>query len=292
LFESYSIFCELDFQIKKLATNNRRLAERFIPREFPEVGYASATRPLTAHELSIYSQNGEDGILLYLFSRIGTTDRRFVEFGVQDGTECNTANLSINHGWSGLLIDGDEDNVKNGSSFYSMYLGNDRNKIRFVCKFVTAENINEIISASGITGEIDILSIDIDGVDYWVWKQIDCVSPRVVVIEYNASLGVDASVTIPYDPKFVWNSTSYPHLFFTGASLRALTTLGASKGYRLVGCDSQGVNAFFVRNDVAPDAVPALTVEEAYFPHALRTLRYGLDGQRAAVARLCFETVS
>jgi hypothetical protein len=218
---------------------------------------------LRKNEFRVYSQHGEDGILLYIFSQIGLTNRQFVEFGVEDGTECNAANLVINFGFSGLMMDGSRDKVERGRAFYEAMLGNRVSRLRFIQSWVTAENINDTLRANGAEGEIDLLSIDIDGNDYWVWKEIRAASPRVVVAEYNSGFGPHKSVTIPYAPDFDrWRI--HDSGFYFGASLAALTKLAESKGYTLVGCDSCGANAFYVRNDLAVEKFAAVPVEDAF----------------------------
>ena len=203
-------------------------------------------RDLTRYEQRVYSQNGEDGILEAIFARIGTTNKYFVEFGVESGRECNTRRLAEHCGWTGLLMDaGFEDPSRNLRREY-----------------ITAESINDLLAKYGVPHEFDLLVIDIDGNDYWVWKNLAVHwRPRVVVIEYNAQAGPDASLVIPYDPTFRWDGTDY-----YGASLRALATLGAERGYRLVACDSTGVNAFFVREDLAAGAFARRGVEALYRP--------------------------
>ena len=287
LFQSYVDIQMINSYIKKVDTNCRHLANIVTKKEYHLDGSGEISKkPLNLHELSIFSQNGEDGILLYIFSIIGTTSKTFIEFGVEDGKECNTANLSINHNWKGLLIDGSDKNVTEGLKFYASCCGDKKQNVIFAKHFVTAENINGIFLENGFYGEIDLLSIDLDGNDYYIWKAIDTVRPRVVVIEYNASFGVDRKATIDYDPNFVWNSTSYPELFYTGASLSLLERLATEKGYYLIGCDSCGINAFFVREDVGKNKLAKVTVKEAFYPHANRTVRFGLDGQEQAVRQL------
>ncbi len=135
-------------------------------------------------------------------------------------------------------------------------------RLKVVESRVTAENVNTLFERAGFAGEIDLLSIDIDYNDYWVWKAIDIVKPRVVVIEYNATLRPPLSLVVPYVPAVIWNGTSY-----FGASLEALVRLGGSKGYRLVGCTISGVNAFFVRDDCCDDRfLEPATAEEHYEP--------------------------
>lgn len=214
---------------------------------------------LLRHGYKVYSQCDEDGIIEEIFRRIGTRSRTFVEFGVETGKECNTAKLLV-EGWKGLWLDGAASNVaKIRESLVDFF--ND-GRLQVIESFITAENINGLIEQGGISGEIDLLSIDIDMNDYWVWKAIDVVKPRVVVIEYNATLRPPMSVVIPYDPTRLWNGSNY-----FGASLEALTRLGREKGYRLVGCNFGGANAFFVHESCAGDLFfdPA-TAEELYEP--------------------------
>lgn len=214
---------------------------------------------INSYEYRVYSANGEDGILLYIFWRVGTTNCRFVEFGIGSGRECNTANLSLNFGWRGLLMDCDEQSVTAARAYYRRMLGKKSSRIKIVDSVVTAENLDGILLKNGVDGEIDLLSIDIDGNDYWIWKAGTSIAPRVVVIEYNASLGCEKSLTVKYDP----TSLSFNN-HYAGASLAALTKLAKSKGYILVGCESMGVNAFFVRQDVAQAKLLEVSVKDAY----------------------------
>jgi len=217
-------------------------------------------------EFQIYSQTGEDGILQYIFEQIGTTNKTFVEIGIEDGRQCNTANLSLNFGWKGLLIEGNKVYAERAKAYYS------GKPVKVVQAFVTKENINELIKNSGIKGKIDLLSIDIDGNDYWVWNEIDSVRPRVVVIEYNSILGIEP-ITIPYNPKFE-RLKAHPGGFYYGASLAALEKLASSKGYILVGCNTWGFNAFFVQKKDANKIFNCVASEEAdYLPNGEKETR-------------------
>ncbi len=119
--------------------------------------------------------------------------------------------------------------------------------VRVIREFLTKENINSAIGRY-LQGEIDFLSIDIDGNDYWLWRAIDVIDPRVVCIEYNASFGADRSITIPYIPDFQRHNY-HESGFYGGASLRALEKLGKEKGYELVYVEDSGVNSFFVKKN-------------------------------------------
>lgn len=211
----------------------------------------------------VYSQNDEDGYLLYIFSLIGTKNMKAVEICAGDGIQCNTANLIINHGWSGLLFDGSEQNIKRGKNFYTSCKDTLNWPPTLVQAWITAENIDQLIIDHGFAGEIDLLSLDLDGVDYWIWKAIDCISPRVVVVEYQDIWGSEKAVTIPYQPNFVAEFGEYgPD--YCGASLAAFVKLGIEKGYYLVGCNSYGFNAFFIRNDVGKDIFPEIQPSKCF----------------------------
>lgn len=220
------------------------------------------------YEYSLFSQNGEDGILRYLFSQVGFDSREFLEFGFE-GTENNSLRLVLKEGFSGLFIDGSKLCV---DQFNRAARASGVTGTRALCAFLTVENLADTITGAGVPAGLDLLSIDVDGVDYWLWESLTCVSPRVVVIEYNASFGPHRSITVPYESGFD-RVKKHPSTFYHGASLSALVELGAKKGYSLVGCDSNGVNAFFVRNDLIKAPLAAVLPETAYRPHRSRLER-------------------
>ena len=203
----------------------------------------SAPYSLTSQRFKMVSQNEEDGIVLALFKRIGVTDRRFIEIGCGSNGG-NSGFLAQECGWKGLMVDRTEANIE---TIKARFAGHD---VVAVKSFVTRENINELIKKSGFIGEIDLLSMDIDGNDYWVWDAIDVCSPRVVIMEYNWKFGSEKAMTIAYDATFDRHRSNVRDYY--GASLAALNTLATRKGYRLVACGQAGVNAFFLRNDVEP----------------------------------------
>jgi len=202
-----------------------------------------------------YSQFEEDGILLYIFSLIPPINRTCVEICAGDGRECNTANLIINHGWWGHLFDGNEQNVKSGKKFFSTNKNTFLYPPQFTHAWITAENVNGLITKSGGTGPVDLLSLDIDGMDYWVWKAITVIEPQVVVCETHNPVPPDKALTVPYDPEFICESENY-----RGASLAAMCKLGREKGYRLVGSHRFGFNAFFIKNGVREEFFPEVQV--------------------------------
>jgi len=212
-------------------------------------------------EFRCYSQNGEDGILLYLFSVIGTATRKVVEVCGGDGIECNAANLIVNHGWQGLIFDGSEANVARGRAFYA----NGRNTCvsppTLVSAWITAANIDGLVASHGFGGEIDLLSIDVDGNDYWILKALT-VRPRVVVVEFSALCGPHRAVTMSYKEDYRLDFSRQPYR--CGASLAAFASLLKGRGYRLVGLQSLGFNAFFVREDLAGSLLPERSPAECY----------------------------
>jgi hypothetical protein len=217
---------------------------------------------LSAVEFRCFSQGGEDGLLLYLFSLLGTTDKRAVEICAGDGIECNSANLIINHGWRGLLFDGDAAAVRTGQEFYALCRDTFIAPPTLVAAWITAENVNALLAERGFVGDIDLLSLDMDGVDWWVWKALTVVRPRVVILECNPTWGPHLAVTIPYKPDFRTDYTKRP--WYQGASLAAFAKLGRDKGYRLVGLHRLGNNALFLRNDVGPDLFPEVSPAECF----------------------------
>ena len=192
-------------------------------------------------EEKVYSQNGEDGILKEIFRRIGTTNRYFVEFGAQSGQEGNCARLAWQERWQGLFLEADPGFFATLREHYRAFPD-----IHCVESRITSANIEELFAAHGVPASFDLLSIDIDGNDYWVWEALRNWRPRVVVIEYNASHPPPQRWVMQEDPDYWWNGTSY-----FGASLASLTALARRKGYALVGTDSNGVNAFFVLAELA-----------------------------------------
>jgi len=249
-----------------------------VSREIKEKGL-SQKQVLKNSEFKIYSQNGEDGIINYIFSKIDFTNKTFIEFGIENGRECNTANLSINNGWNGLLIDGDKKSIQEANSYYNNKITLMPNQVKIMNRFITKDNINKIFTEAGINGEIDLLSIDIDGNDYWVLEAINAVKPRVIIAEYNAAFGAERSITIKYDPKFQRYDKDKTGMYF-GVSLTALAKLAKTKGYVLIGCESTGCNAFFVRKDIAKKSkLKELSVKEAYYPMLRRLKKESLKEQ-------------
>jgi hypothetical protein len=205
-------------------------------------------------EKRVFSQNGEDGMLEEIFRRIGITNRVFVEFGVQDGIQCCTRNLLENFSWSGTWFECSAEHVANAKEMFREF------PITIVERFLTAEQIAAVFVDAGVNRECDLMVIDVDGNDYWMWNALaEQFRPRVVVVEYNGTFGPKEEWIMPYDPQHRYDMTAY-----FGASLTSFTSFASKHGYSLVGCDSEGVNAFFVRNDAAKGLFDGLDKAPAY----------------------------
>jgi hypothetical protein len=245
---------------------------------------ARTARSLRDAEFKAYSQFGEDGAIQWLIARVPIAERHFVEFGVEGYREANTRFLLEHDGWSGLILDAGTSHQRFVRDVGHAW----RWAIDARSAFVTAENINDLLRDQ--PDDTGLLSVDIDGNDYWVLSAIR-MRPRIVVCEYNSLFGATAPVTVPYDPGFDRTTAHHSTLYF-GASISALRHWAESHGYRLVGSSAEGVNAFLVRDDVAGD-LPSLTGPEAWVDSPIRQARDrsgaltylgGTDRQRALIA--------
>lgn len=205
----------------------------------------------------VFSQYEEDGKLLFCLSQIGMTNKTFIEIGADDGINSNSANLYFNFGFHGLFIDGNISAIKRGKRFFSKYPHPWFYPPKFSHAMVKRENINDIISEAGFKGEIGLLSIDIDGNDYWIWDALEVVKPQVVIIETHNEFGM-SDLVVPYDSNYVYPGK---HPIYHGASPVAMQKLGRKKGYRLVGANEMGYNFIFVKEELATPQLPEVSVE-------------------------------
>jgi hypothetical protein len=218
-------------------------------------------------EYKVFSQWKDDGIIQFLVNYLNIPNKVFIEFGVENYNESNTRFLLMNDNWKGLILDGSAANIASikEQDIYWKY------DLTAVHSFVTAENINDTIKLNGFSGEIGLLHIDIDGNDYWTWKAINCVNPVIVIMEYNSVFGKEMPWTTPYNASFNRTAAHHSNLYF-GASITALTDLAAEKGYQFIGCNSNGNNAYFVRNDHI-GALKTLSAQEGYVLSKFRESR-------------------
>ncbi len=205
------------------------------------------TGPLTPFELRVFSQNGEDGVLAEILTRIGAGECYFIEFGTESGREGNCVYLADVVGWSGLFMESDASHF---GRLALKYRANDR--VQTTKAIVTPANVETLFADAHVPPEPSVLSIDVDGADYWIWESVEHYRPRVVVIEYNSALDPARKLVQPRDLTSGWDGTDY-----YGASLGALRELGRRKGYQLVHTDLCAVNAFFVRGDLAEGRFPS-----------------------------------
>jgi hypothetical protein len=230
-------------------------------------------KKLNRYEFKVFSQAGEDGIISEIFNRIGTTNKFFVEFGVGNGLENNSAYLLVK-GWQGYWIEGSDRFCQSIRQSFEDLIANQQLTLKNT--FITGENIEDLFRKGNVPTELDLLSIDIDGNDYWVWQAITNYRPRVVILEYNAIYPPESSWVMQYNPSHQWKYNSH-----MGSSLKALEKLGDQKGYKLVACSFSGVNAFFVREDLLADHFCSPFSAENHYEPA----RYFLCSQKAGHPR-------
>ncbi len=242
---------------------NNRQTQILLSLRYKEVAARKESLSFEDVGFNVYSVTHEDGILLYIFSLIGFTNRKCVDIGAGSIRGSSVANLIMNHGFTGLLVDGDPHSIAVAKDFYLSQSEDSFTPPNLISAMVTAEGINKLLEGHKYTGAMDLFCLDIDGVDYWIWKALDIIQPRVVVVEYQDLLGPDHAWTVPYSPTF--STENYPvnkhDKNYCGASLRAFVNLGKQKGYRLIGCNKGGWNAFFLRNDIGADIFPEVSVE-------------------------------
>lgn len=234
---------------------------------------ARTSRRLQDYEFKVFSQWGEDGIIQRLIDVVKLEDRTFIEFGVEDFYESNCRFLMMNDNFRGFVMDGSTDNAEACQKSYFFW----KHELRMRQAFITRDNVNDLLAESGFGPELAILSIDLDGVDYWVTEAIRGFSPRILIHEYNALFGGERKISVPYDPQFQRGEKHFSHLYW-GASLGALTHLAEQRGYTLVGTNSACCNAFYVRSDLMSDKLEALSAEQAYEPSKYRESRDAAGG--------------
>ena len=248
---------------------------------------ARSAGSLREAEFRAYSQFGEDGVIQWLLARVPVANRNFIEFGVGDYRESNTRFLLEHDGWSGLILDSGTAHVRFVQETGLAWRG----VIDARSAFITAENIGDLLA--GQPADTGLLSVDVDGMDYWILSAITTIRPRILVCEYNSLFGPDAAVSVPYRPTFDRTTAHHSTLYF-GASISAFAHWAGQHGYRLVGSTAQGVNAFLVRDDVAGD-LPSLSGADAWVETPVRqardehgTLTYlsGLGPQRRLISDL------
>lgn len=235
---------------------------------------------LSSFEFKVFSQWGEDGIIDYLISNLEIKSKTFIEFGVENYSEANTKFLLLNKNWSGFVIDSSNENIQNikEKELYWKY------SLTAKSEFITKENVNNVLKESNFDKNLGLLSIDIDGNDYWIWEQIKDFDPSIVVIEYNSRFGKEKSYVVPYEKNFQRLKKHYSGIYY-GASLKALIKLAIKKGYSFVCCNSAGNNAFFVKKDLLNDKVKENNLEKGFVINKYRESRTK-DGNLAYLSKI------
>ena len=226
----------------------------FVPSNWDDYGF------------KVFSQNNEDGLIQYIIHHTDLPQKNFIEFGVEDYSECNTRFLLLHNNWKGLIMDGsieDMDALKKQDIYW-------KRTIEAKGAFITKENINKLISESGFSGNVGLLSVDIDGNDYWVLDAIDCIDPQILICEYNPIFGAKEKVSIPYKDDFYRTNAHYSNLYW-GASLGAFEYIAKKRGYKLVCINNSGNNAFFVKENATD--LPEVTIEQAWREAVFRESR-------------------
>ncbi len=240
--------------LEYLITKFQQIRKKFYIQRFNTLKKLNPSS-LRNYEGKVFSQYGEDGIVTEILRRTKITGGFCLEFGIENGTECNARNLLETSDWSAVLIDGSAKNVKSAQVLYA-----DNPKVKVVESFLTVENILELFAELSIPTSPDLLSVDIDGNDYWIWERIlTRYTPKVIVIEYNAKFSPPTEWIMPYNPSHQWDFSAR-----FGASLASLVKLGAKYRYSLVCCNFAGNNAFFVRSDLLKDRFPDQDMGTSY----------------------------
>ncbi len=218
-------------------------------------------------EFKVFSQWGEDGIIDYLISALNINDHSFIEFGVENYKEANTKFLLLNRNWSGMILDSSKENIQSikESEIYWKY------DLTVLNEFVTKDNINQLIK-NNFDKKIGLLSIDVDGNDYWIWESIETINPSIVIVEYNARFGNKKKLVVPYKKNFDRKTEHYSMIYY-GASLQALADLGNKKGYKFICCNKAGNNAFFVKKDLINDQIKFKSLTDGFYKNKFRESR-------------------
>ena len=245
--------------LDKIYLENQHLIRLAIGRLETKINLEKKNKNINDYEFRIFSQFGEDGIIQYLINNLQISKKKFIECGVENYEEANTRFLLENNNWSGLIIDSSKSNVdyiKNQNYYW-------RHNLTAIDTFVSVKNINNIIIDHKISGNIGLLSIDIDGNDYWILKAINTISPDIIIIEYNANFGSEKSLTVKYNENFQRAKLGIGRLVY-GCSLKAAFNLCKEKGYSLVCTNSNGNNAFFVKNNLLNETIISKNIDEVF----------------------------
>lgn len=243
MLEKIKFFLKKYFNTRDIEIKNNQLLINLAKLQF-EITENIKSKNFNDYEYKVFSQFGEDGLINLILKNINFKHKTFVEFGVENYEEANTKLLLEGFNWSGTIYDCNENYISDikKKNYYWKF------NLRVFNKYITSENINSVLKEHCDIDKISLLSIDIDGNDYWIWEAINCIEPELVIIEYNSIFGLEKSVTIPYDRNFDRKKYHWSRSYF-GSSLKALYKLAVKKNYILVGTNLNGNNAFFVKKN-------------------------------------------
>lgn len=278
-------FLKLPRVVREVQENNEDIKMLLGLIQTENVIRKTGYQQLAELEFKVYSQFGDDGIIQYLVHHIDLQNQTFIEFGVEDYLESNTRFLMQKNNWTGFIMDGTASNIERLKQSPIYW----RHDLQAQAVFVTQDNINQLIAdATKTWSGVDILHIDIDGNDYWIWQEIE-INPAIVIMEYNANFGFEKALTIPYAADFYRTNAHYSNLYW-GCSLKALYDLAMRKGYEFIGCNSAGNNAYFVRKDMMNENVRAVSLEKGFVYSKYRESRnshghlsYATPAQRTGI---------
>lgn len=276
----FNKFYRLVDVIPRLLQLDRRLEEVKINqgRILTEMQRPEEEAPLWRYEFKVFSQWGEDGIIQFLVNHLDVRHRTFIEFGVEDFNESNCRFLMMKDQWHGFVIDGSNANMARLRSSYYYW----QHRLTGKAAFITRENIAALLEESGFEKDPGILSVDIDGVDYHVLEALPDWHPSIIIVEYNDAFGWHRPVTVPYDPSFVRRQKHSSNQYW-GANLPAFLHLLNGRNYALVGTNSVGSNAFFVRRDLLNNEVREVSLTSCVREASFRDSR-GPDGRLTFLA--------
>jgi hypothetical protein len=235
------------------------VAQKQLIASWKQLQASGVILPLDQVGFSRFSEFEEDGHLLYLLTLAGSTSRAVVEISSQDGRVCMATNLLVHHRWRGFLFDGDAVFVGDGQRFFAAHPATRSAPPVMKSEWFTRENVNQVLAAAGVPDDVDVLSLDIDGNDLYLWSAMK-IRPRILICEFNNAVPSELAVTIPYKADFSFAALPADQAMFRSASLAAYVAVGRRKGYRLVGMNALGFNAIFLRDDVLAAEMPEIPV--------------------------------
>jgi hypothetical protein len=260
------ILCRIKRRLVQLARGSEEViyrhsdvAQKNLIASWKQLQASGVILPLDQVGFSRFSEFEEDGQLLYLLTLAGSASRTVVEISSQDGRVCMATNLLVHHRWRGFLFDGDPVFVAEGRRFFASHPATRAAPPVMRAEWFTRDNVNQVLASAGVPDDADVLSLDIDGNDLYLWNAMT-MRPRILICEFNNAVPNELALTIPYQPDFSFSALPADQAMFRSASLAAYVAVSRRKGYRLVGVNALGFNAIFLRDDVLATEMPEIPV--------------------------------